>query len=87
MVAEPQTEAVCVYVEGLLDVYEQYPEHERGRYVACGGGAAIAVMRAARQLGATEGRVLHYAHSGHVSGDDTAVVGYLAAAFGRFDAE
>lgn len=74
-------------VEGLLDVYEQYPEHERGRYVACGGGAAIAVMRAARQLGATEGRVLHYAHSGHVSGDDTAVVGYLAAAFGRFDAE
>ena len=22
---------------------EQYPEHERGRYVACGGGAAVAV--------------------------------------------
>jgi AmmeMemoRadiSam system protein B len=67
--------------DGLLDVYEQYPEHERGRYVACGGGAAIAVMRAAQQLGATAGRVLQYAHSGHVSGDETAVVGYLAAAF------
>ena len=74
-------------VDGLVDVYEQYPEHERGRYVACGGGAAIAVMRAAQRLGAPAGRVLHYAHSGHVSGDDTAVVGYLAAAFGRFDAE
>jgi MEMO1 family protein len=42
------------------------------------------VMRAARALGAREGRVLHYAHSGHVSGDHSAVVGYLAAAFGTF---
>jgi hypothetical protein len=73
--------------DGFLDVYEEYPEQERGRYVACGGGAAIAVMRAARQLGATEGRVFHYAHSGHVSGDNSAIVGYLAAGFGRFDAE
>jgi MEMO1 family protein len=70
--------------EGLLDLFEQYPEHERGRYVACGGGAAIAVMKAARKLGATEGRVLRYAHSGEVSGDFDGVVGYLAAAFGRF---
>ena len=28
------------------------PKHERGRYVACGGGPAIAVMMAARALGA-----------------------------------
>jgi hypothetical protein len=70
--------------EGLLDRFEQYPEHERGRYVACGGGAAIAVMKAARGLGATGGRVLKYAHSGEVSGDYDGVVGYLAAAFGTF---
>jgi MEMO1 family protein len=70
--------------EGLLDLFEQYPEHERGRYVACGGGAAIAVMKAARKLGATDGRVLKYAHSGEVSGDYDGVVGYLAAAFGTF---
>ena len=70
--------------EGLLDLFEQYPEHERGRYVACGGGAAIAVMKAARRLGATAGRVLKYAHSGEVSGDYDGVVGYLAAAFGTF---
>jgi AmmeMemoRadiSam system protein B len=70
--------------EGLLDLFETHPEHERGRYVACGGGPAIAVMMAARQLGATDGRVLKYAHSGEVSGDYTGVVGYLAAAFGSF---
>jgi AmmeMemoRadiSam system protein B len=71
--------------EGLLSLFEQYPEAERGRYVACGGGAAIAVMMAARTLGATSGRVLKYAHSGEVSGDNDGVVGYLAAAFGRFE--
>jgi AmmeMemoRadiSam system protein B len=70
--------------EGLLGLFEEYPEHERGRYVACGGGPAIAVMMAARQLGATDARVLKYAHSGEVSGDYTGVVGYLAAAFGTF---
>ncbi len=71
--------------DGLLGLFEQYEESERGRYVACGGGAAIAVMRAARNLGAARGRVLKYAHSGEISGDDTAVVGYMAAAFGAFD--
>ena len=70
--------------DGLLERFEEYPEHDRGRYVACGGGAAIAVMMAARGLGATDGRVLKYAHSGEVSGDYDGVVGYLAAAFGRF---
>lgn len=70
--------------EGLLDLFEQYPESERGRYVACGGGAAIAVMIAARTLGARHGRVLKYAHSGEVSGDNDGVVGYMAAALGTF---
>ncbi|MEO8077893.1 MAG: AmmeMemoRadiSam system protein B [Acidobacteriota bacterium] len=70
--------------EGLRDVYEEYPDADRGRYVACGGGAALAVMLAARALGAVHGRVLKYGHSGEVSGDNTAVVGYLAAAFGTF---
>jgi hypothetical protein len=74
--------------EGLLDLFEQYGEADRGRYVACGGGAAIAVMMAARALGARDGRVLKYGHSGEISGDNSGVVGYLAAAFGTFtDAE
>lgn len=81
--------AVCACLasldaEGLLERVERYPEGERGRYVACGAGAAIAVMMAARELGAVDGHVLKYAHSGEVSGDHAAVVGYVAAAFGTF---
>ncbi len=70
--------------DALLDLFEQYPERERGQYVACGGGAAIAVMKAARALGATGGRVLRYGHSGEISGDYDGVVGYMAAAMGTF---
>ncbi len=70
--------------DALLELFEQYPERERGQYVACGGGAAIAVMRAAKALGATSGRVLKYGHSGEVSGDYDGVVGYMAAALGTF---
>ncbi len=69
----------------LMALFEEYPEHDRGRYVACGGGPAIAVMKAASALGAADGRVLKYGHSGEVSGDYEGVVGYLAAAFGRFE--
>ena len=71
--------------DGLLTEYERYPPHERGRCVACGGGAAVAVMKAAAALGAREARALCYADSGDVSGDKTAVVGYLAAALGCFE--
>jgi MEMO1 family protein len=79
------TEAVRSFdPEALLRQFEEYPEHERGRYVACGGGPAIAVMMAARALGASDARVLKYAHSGEISGDDDRVVGYLGAAFGLF---
>jgi hypothetical protein len=70
--------------ERLLDIFEEYPEGERGRYVACGGGPAIAVMMAARARGARHGRVLKYMHSGQISGDNSGVVGYLAGALGTF---
>jgi len=68
----------------LLEIFEQYPEEDRGRFVACGGGPAIAVMLAARARGARHGRVLKYGHSGEISGDNSQVVGYLAAALGTF---
>jgi len=64
--------------EGLQASLDANPEH------ACGGGPAVAVMRAARQLGARDAVVLHYGDSGDVSGDKSAVVGYLAAALGTF---
>jgi MEMO1 family protein len=53
---------------------------------ACGGGPAVAVMRAARLAGARDAVVLDYGDSGDVSGDKSAVVGYLAAALGTFAA-
>jgi MEMO1 family protein len=70
--------------EHLLQIFEEYPEGERGRFVACGGGPLIAVMLAARTRGARDGRVLKYMHSGEISGDNSAVVGYLAGALGAF---
>ena len=70
--------------ERLLAVFEQIPEGERGRFVACGGGPLISVMLAARRRGARHGRVLRYMHSGQISGDNSGVVGYLAAALGDF---
>jgi AmmeMemoRadiSam system protein B len=70
--------------EGLLRIAEEYPEHERGRYVGCGIGPAISVMTAARTLGARDARVLKYSHSGEVSGDYDGVVGYMAAVIGTF---
>jgi hypothetical protein len=51
---------------------------------ACGGGPIVAVMRAARAFGAADARVLCYADSGDVSGDRSAVVGYLSAVLGTF---
>ncbi len=65
--------------EGLLAALEHNPDH------ACGGGPTVAVMMAARAMGAREAVVLRYADSGDVSGDKSAVVGYMAAALGTFD--
>lgn len=67
---------------GLLDEMEQYPEDDRGRYVACGGGPAAAVMYAARMLGATRSRVVCRSDSAEVTGDRSQVVGYMAALLG-----
>jgi AmmeMemoRadiSam system protein B len=64
--------------DALMSMLETAPEH------ACGGGPTVAVMRAAKALGAADARVLKYGDSGDVSGDKDAVVGYLAAAFGSF---
>jgi AmmeMemoRadiSam system protein B len=59
---------------GLMALLRERPDH------ACGGGPIVSVMLASRALGAQTGRVLCYADSGDVSGDKTAVVGYMAAA-------
>jgi AmmeMemoRadiSam system protein B len=60
--------------EGLMTALEREPRH------ACGGGPVVAVLGAARALGASHASVLRYADSGDVSGDKSSVVGYMSAA-------
>ncbi len=48
---------------------------------ACGAGAVIVTMMAARAMGADRGRVLEYMNSGDVTGDKSGVVGYAAVVF------
>jgi MEMO1 family protein len=66
--------------DALQRALNHRPDH------ACGGGPTVAVLRAAALLGATDSRILQYADSSDVSGDKSSVVGYLAAALGRFEA-
>ncbi|MCD4670714.1 MAG: AmmeMemoRadiSam system protein B [Actinomycetia bacterium] len=47
----------------------------------CGGGPVISAMTASSLMGADSSMILHYANSGDISGDKSAVVGYLSAAF------
>jgi AmmeMemoRadiSam system protein B len=61
--------------EGLLSRLESREN------VACGGGPVVAVMKAARRLGADTATVLRYADSGdEAARDKSHVVGYLSAA-------
>jgi AmmeMemoRadiSam system protein B len=64
--------------DGLMARLERDPGH------ACGGGPMVAVLRAARGLGASAATTLRYADSGDAGErDKSRVVGYLAAAVSR----
>jgi AmmeMemoRadiSam system protein B len=52
---------------------------DEGKGFACGKGAIAAVLLAAKQLGATQTRVIKHATSGDVTHDFSSVVGYGAA--------
>ncbi len=56
--------------ERLLDVTRRH------RVSMCGRVPAAAVLHAARLLGSERGEVMHYSHSGQVTGDDRSVVSY-----------
>ena len=61
--------------DGLMALLEGAHGH------ACGGGPMVAVMKAARDAGASAAEILHYADSGDAGErDKSRVVGYLAAA-------
>lgn len=48
---------------------------------ACGAGPMLTTMMLSAKLGATHSEVLKYANSGDISGDKSAVVGYVSAVF------
>ncbi len=56
---------------------------DAGKGEACGGGPVMAVMVAAKELGANRAKILKYMNSGDVTGDRSGVVGYAAAVFSR----
>jgi AmmeMemoRadiSam system protein B len=56
---------------------------EKERTEGCGGGPTVAVLRAAKKLGAQKVHILHHCNSGDVTGEKDGVVGYLSAAIVR----
>ncbi len=63
-----------------MDVDGLSADLTQGRCEACGGGPMIAVIMAAKMLGAEKSEILFAANSGDVLGDRRRVVGYMAAA-------
>ncbi len=56
--------------EGLLETTRRH------RITMCGRTPAAAVLHASRRLGAMQGQLVHYSHSGEATHDDSSVVGY-----------
>ena len=48
---------------------------------ACGGGPMVVAMLVAQRMGAVKSRLLKYANSGDVTGDESSVVGYASAVY------
>jgi MEMO1 family protein len=59
-----------------LDGEELLRRCRRERISMCGRAPAATVLAAGRALGAARADVVHYSHSGMVTGDEDAVVGY-----------
>lgn len=57
---------------------------ETGKCEACGGGAIVAMMKAADLFNKKKSKVLSRTNSGDVTGDNSEVVGYLSAAVFSF---
>ncbi len=74
-VGEPKDRAALAEVE-RLDGEALLEVTRRQRVTMCGRAPAAAVIHAARLLGAARGELVHYSHSGMVTGDVGSVVGY-----------
>ncbi len=67
-------------IEPLLemDIPEFYRRREERNVTACGFGPIAAMITASKELGGKDVKLLNYATSGDVNGDNSAVVGYAA---------
>lgn len=65
-------------IDAMTDYDQRHLYHVvRDNHISmCGVLPAIIVMQAAQDLGATQCRLIRYAHSGQVNGDNRRVVGY-----------
>lgn len=62
-----------------LDPACLYHAQQKGSGSACGLGPLAAVIWAATEAGIVTPRILNYAHSGDITGDNASVVGYASA--------
>ncbi len=64
-----------------FDIKSMTADFLNGNIEMCGGGPVISAMIASKIMGANSSQVLKYKNSGDVTGDKSAVVGYLSAVF------
>jgi hypothetical protein len=76
-------DAVAIDAISKGDVNALAEKLSTGECEMCGYGPVITAMLAADQLGANSYEILKYGDSGDVTGDKSAVVGYLSAAIYR----
>jgi AmmeMemoRadiSam system protein B len=81
----PHDLAVQLDQRVIREIEAQNPDNlmkklETNEVEACGGGPIVAVMKAAKALGADRAHILHHCTSGDITGEKDAVVGYLSAA-------
>jgi hypothetical protein len=81
-IAEQKDKSALEAVE-KMDEEHFYSTVEEQGITACGYGPIIALMTAAKILGAKNAKLLKYATSGDVTGDFSAVVGYASVAFSK----
>ena len=64
-----------------LDIEKFYSVLISFNVTACGYGAIATVMEISKRMGATKGKLLKYATSGDIAGDNNSVVGYSSILF------
>lgn len=73
-----QLDFMAISAMTTFDPQALYQTVVENRISMCGMLPAVVVLHAAREMGATACRLVRYAHSGMVNGDNNRVVGYAA---------